>query len=64
MCILIIKKDILVLTEGPTQRLDNTIITVEAKYPINFTKPGKRFMLILYSNGSNSFLFVSAIKKY
>ena len=64
MCILIIKKDILVLTEGPTQRLDNTIITVEAKYPINFTKSGKRFVLSLYSNGSNSFLFVSAIKKY
>ena len=64
MCILIIKKDILVLTEGSTQRLDNTIITVEAKYPINFTKSGKRYVLSLYSNGSNSFLLVSAIKKY
>ena len=61
---MIIKKDILVLTEGPTQRLDNTIITVEAKYPINFAGSGKRFVLSLYSNGSNSFLFVSAIKKY
>ena len=33
---LIIKKDILVLGEGPTQGLDDTTITAEAKYPINF----------------------------
>ena len=30
-------KDILVLGEGPTQELDDTTLTVEAKYPINFT---------------------------
>ena len=57
-------KNILVLGKGLIQSLDNATITVEAKYPINFTESGKRFVLSLYSNGSNSFLFVSAIKKY
>ena len=28
------KKDTLILGEGPTDELDNTMITVEAKYPI------------------------------
>ena len=32
-------EDILILGEGPTQRLDDTTLTAEAKYPINFTKP-------------------------
>ena len=55
---MIIKKDILVLYEEATKSLDNTAITAEAKYPINFTKPGKRFVLSSHYNGSNSFLFV------
>ena len=36
---LIIKKDILVLDEDQTQGLDDTTITAEAKYCINFTRP-------------------------
>ena len=52
-------KDILILDEGPTQGLDGTTLTVEAKYPNNFTQPRKRFVLSLHYNGSNSFLFVS-----
>ena len=32
------KKEILVLGEGPTQRLNNTTIAVEAKYSINFSR--------------------------
>ena len=31
------KKYILVLGKGPTQRLDNTAVTTEAKYSINLT---------------------------
>ena len=31
-------KDILVLGKGPTQGLDGTTFTAEAKYPINFTQ--------------------------
>ena len=57
-------KDILILGEGPTQRLDDTPLTAEAKYHINFTQSQKRFALSLLYNGSNSFLFVNAAKIY
>ena len=42
-------KDILILGEGPTQGLDDTTLTAEAIYPINFTQPYKRFVLDLHS---------------
>ena len=58
------ERDILILGEGPTQGLDSTIFTAEAKYPINFTQSGKRSVLRLLYNGSNSFLFVNATKVY
>ena len=57
-------KDILILREGATHGLDDTTLTAEAKYPINFTQSGKRFVLSLHYNGSNSFLFVNAAKVY
>ena len=38
------RKYILTLDEEPTQELDDTTITAEAKYPINFTQSGKRFV--------------------
>ena len=53
-------KDILIAGKAPTQKLDGTALTAEAKYPINFTQSGKR----LHYNGSNSFLFVNAKKVY
>ena len=43
-------KDILILGEGPTQGLDNTALTADAKYPTNFTQPRKRFVLSLHYN--------------
>ena len=55
-------KDILILGEGPTQGSDNTTLTAEAKNPVNFTQPWKRF--VLHYNRSNSFLFVNATKIY
>ena len=45
-------KDVLVLGEGTTQGLDDTTFTAEAKLPINFTQPRKRFVLSLHYNGS------------
>ena len=57
-------KDILILVEGPTQGLDDTTLTAEAKYPINFTQSGKIFVLTLQYNGSSSFVFVNATKIY
>ena len=57
-------KCILILGEGPTQGLNDTKLTAEAKYPNNFTNSGKRFVLRLHYKGSNSFLFVNATKVY
>ena len=57
-------KNILIPCEGPTEGLDDTALTAEAKYPINFTQPNKRLVLSLHCNRSNSFLFVNATKVY
>ena len=62
--LIIRKKDILIIGEGPTQESDDTTLTAKAKYPINFTQSGKRFVLSLHYNGSNSSLFVNATKAY
>ena len=48
--------------EGPTQELDDAILTAEAKYPINFKQTG--FLLSLHYNGINSLLFVNTTKIY
>ena len=55
-------KNILVLGEGPTQSLDIATLTAESKYSIDLTESGKRFVLSLHYNGSNSFLFVNTVK--
>ena len=57
-------KDILVLGEGLTQGLDDTTLTMEAKYLINFTQSEEIFVFSLHYDGSNSFFFVNATKVY
>ena len=57
-------EDILIFVKGQTQGLDNTTITAEAEYSINFFKITKKFCLSLHYNGSKSFLFVNGIKIY
>ena len=57
-------KDILILDEEPKQKLDDTTLPAEAKYPSNFTTRRKRFVLSLHYNGNHSFLFVNATKIY
>ena len=58
-------KDIVILGEGPTQGLDDSTLTGEGKYLINFTQTGKRFVLrSLHCNCNNSFLFANATKIY
>ena len=47
-----------------TQELDDTKLTAEAKYPINFTQSERRFPLSLHYNGGDSFLFVDTTKIY
>ena len=58
------RKDIIILGEGSTQRLDDTTLTAEVKYPISFTQSGKRFELSLHYDGNNRFLFADATKTY
>ena len=52
-------KDILVLGEGLTQELDDTTLTAEKKYSINFTKSNTKFCLSLHYDQSGSYLFVN-----
>ena len=58
------KKDILVLDKVLTHGLGDTAVRAEAKYIINFTRPGRRFVLSLHYNGNSSFLFINATKMY
>ena len=53
-----------VVGEGRTQGVDDTTLTTEIKYAINFTQSGKSFVLSLHYNGSNSLLSVSATKNF
>ena len=57
-------KDILILGFGPTQGLDDTTLTAEAQYSINFSRSNRQFCLSLHYNGNNSFLFVNVTKIY
>ena len=56
------KKYILILDEGPKQRLDGTKLTAEKKYSFNFTENNMKFLLSLYYTGANSYSFVNGIK--
>ena len=55
-------KDILVLAKAGTKGLDNSTLTAEAEYCINFSRSQRKFCLILHYNGSNGFLIVNATK--
>ena len=50
-------KNILIL--GITQGLDDTTLTAEDMYSINFTVSRKKFCLSLHYNVANSYLFVN-----
>ena len=57
-------KNILILGKRQTKGLDNTSLTTEAGYSINFSRSEREFCLSLHYNGSNSFLFVDATKTH
>ena len=52
------KKDILILSKGPTQGLEHTLSS-EKMDSINFTKENTKFCLSLHYNRTNSYLFVN-----
>ena len=45
------EKDILILGKGTTQALDDTSLTAEKLYSINFTENNIKFCLSLHYNG-------------
>ena len=49
---------------GVTQLLDDTILTAEGDYSVNFSELEKTFCLSLYYNGSSSYLFDNGVKMY
>ena len=57
------KKDSLILGFGPTQGLDDTKLTAEVQYSINFASSNRKFCLSLHYNGSNNVLVVNATNK-
>ena len=58
------EKDILILKEGPTDGLDNTKLTPDTEYSINFTEQQRKFCLGLYYNDSNRFFYANGAKIY
>ena len=57
LCMLIIKKDILIPGNGSIQGLDDTTLTAEPKLSVNFTELGNKVCLSLHYNGVNSYIF-------
>ena len=53
------KKDILILGERPTHKLDDATLTAKKKYSINFIRRNTKFCLRLHCNGADSYLFVN-----
>ena len=58
------KKNISILGQGPIQGLDDTALTAEVQYSINFPRSNRKFCLNLHYNGRNNFLFANATKIY
>ena len=51
-------------SKSPAQGLDDTTLTGEIKYSINFSKPGKKFCSSQHYNRSSTCLFVNGVKIY
>lgn len=56
------KKDILVLGKGPRQRLDDTTLSAEKEYAINFSDEQKKFCLRLHHYGANVIHLLTMLK--
>ena len=56
-------KDISILVKGQTEGLDDTVLTAEAQYLINFSRTNRKISLSLHYNGSNNF-YLLMLRKY
>ena len=61
---LIIRKQNFNFGKGSTQRLNNSTLTAEVQYSVNFSRSNRNLCLSRRYNGSNNFLFVNATKIY
>ena len=52
------RKEILILVKGPTRGLDDTTLSAEAQYSINFSRLNRKFCLSLLYDGSDSFFLL------
>ena len=55
------KRYILILVKCPTNCLDDTTLTAEKEYYINFTEQQKKFCLSLHYNGLNNYIFINDV---
>ena len=58
------KKDILIINKGPTNGLDDTMLTTEKQDSIKFTKQQQNFCLSLHYKGANTYILVNNIEIY
>ena len=58
------QKKILILDDGPVQGVDDTTLTAEKEYSINFSESHKNVCLSLHYNRVNSYLFVNGVEIY
>ena len=56
------RKYILILGKGTTNGLDDTTLTAEKKFSINFTESRKKVCFSLHYNGVNSCIFVNGVE--
>ena len=52
------------MVKGPIQVYDDTKLTAETQYSINFLRSNQKFCLNLYYNGSNRVFHLLLIQKY
>ena len=56
------KKGILIIVEGFTQGLEDTTLTAEKEYSINFTEHNKKFYLSFHYDVANIHMFVNGVE--
>ena len=56
-------RNINVMGKDFIQGIDDTTIYAEKNFKTNFTDPGKKFVLSLHYNGTNSYLFVNGYQE-